>query len=325
MNFLHNKNLPIIKKEWMGNPIKEGRFQNLGKPIDTRFSKVLRWAMTPNPQRAEKKTDSWQLPITKHPVNHDGDYISWIGHATFLIKLGNTVLITDPMMNNLPVMKRKVQVPYNFDELPKIDYILLSHDHRDHCDENSLKQITARSNPEILTTLNLDGLLKRWLPQTIIQTAGWYQQYHLNESGLEIFQLPARHWSKRGLFDDHQRLWGSFLIRYKDLTIYFSGDSGYDAHFGDIKILFPKIDIALMPIGAYKPSWMMKEVHMNPQESHRAFQDLGAELFVPMHYGVFDLADEPMSEPITWLRKIAKDNGLNGRLKELAVGEIWKL
>lgn len=325
MDFLHNKDLPVIKKGWKGNPIKAGRFHNLGKPIDTRFSKVLRWAMTPNPQREEKKIDTWQLPVTKHSTNHDGDYISWLGHATFLMKLGNTVFITDPMMGNLPVMKRKVPVPYSFDELPKIDYILISHDHYDHCDENSLKQIAAQSNPEILTTLNMDGLLRNWLPQTVIQTAGWFQQYQLNESDLEIFQLPARHWSKRGLWDDHQRLWGSFLIRYKELTIYFSGDSGYDAHFSEIKSLFPKIDIALMPIGAYKPSWMMKEVHMNPKESLSAFQDLGAKFLVPMHYGVFDLADEPMSEPIMWLRKSADENGLNGWLKELVAGEIWRL
>ncbi len=325
MDFLLNENLPVIKKGWKGNPVKYGRFQNLGKPIDTRFSKVLRWAVTPNPQRELKKIDTWQLPVTKHLTNHDGDYISWLGHATFLMKLGNTVFITDPMMGNLPVMKRKVPVPYGFDELPKIDYILLSHDHYDHCDKNSLKQISARSNLEILTTLNMDGLLRNWLPQAVIQTAGWFQQYHLNESGLEIFQLPARHWSKRGLWDDHQRLWGSFLIRYKELTIYFSGDSGYDAHFGEIKTLFPKIDIALMPIGAYKPTWIMKEVHMNPKESHLAFKDLGAKFFVPMHYGVFDLADEPMSEPIMWLEEIAVCSGFDGRLKDLAVGEIWKL
>lgn len=265
------------------------------------------------------------LPIVHEPLRLEGSFITWLGHASFLIKLGSTVLITDPVLGTLPMIKRWAPVPYTLEELPRIDFVLLSHDHRDHCDEQSLKQIAGRFKPQMLVPLNMQDLLSGWVPDITIQEAGWYQQYSLDRSGLEVFFLPARHWGKRGLLDDHRRLWGSFLIRYKQITIYFGGDSGYDAHFKEIASLFGKIDIALLPIGAYKPSWMMKEVHMSPPEAHLAFEDLKASLLVPMHYGVFDLADEPMGEPISWLRKIMQQHAASERLKELAVGEAWTI
>jgi L-ascorbate metabolism protein UlaG (beta-lactamase superfamily) len=151
-----------------------------------------------------------------------------------------------------------------------------------------------------------------------VQEAGWYQKYQINHE-VEVYLMPAKHWNRRGLFDFNKTLWGSFIIRYKGTTIYFAGDTSMGDHFEEIARLFPDIDYCLLPVGAYKPESIMKEAHLSPQEAYKAFHLLAGKTFIPMHFGTYDLGDEPLGEPKRVLEAYADNN-----IKIVKVGEVVK-
>ena len=184
--------------------------------------------------------------------------------------------------------------------------MLISHGHFDHLDTNSIKKF---NNSMALIPLNMSGIIKDLNPTITTQEAGWYQEYNINEI-FQVFFMPSRHWHRRGAFDTNKVLWGSYVIKTKEKTIYFTGDSAYSKHFSDAALFFPSIDIALMPIGAYSPRKIMKNNHMNPEESLQAAKDLKAKLIIPMHFGTFDLSDEPLGEPEKIFRKIGKEENI---------------
>ena len=292
-------------------------------PFVPRMSDVLKWMFTTNVQRNEKKHDKFRLTVTNDLGfrSHKKDCIIWLGHATFYIRLSGISILIDPVFFNIPFVKRYAPCPFTPDVFNHLDYLLISHDHRDHCQEKSIRHLSAL-NPQmqILTGLNMEPLLRPWSKTLTIQMAGWYQQYATSKA-IEIYFLPTRHWSKRGLGDDNKRLWGAFVIRSKDRTIYFSGDSGYGNHFAEVKHLFQKIDVAMIGIGAYKPEWFMHPNHVSPTDAVKAFHDLEANIFIPMHHGTFDISDEPIGEPLRVLRKFQNENKINGCLAPLNVGE----
>ena len=154
--------------------------------------------------------------------------------------------------------------------------------------------------------------------------AGWYQQYK-TVSEVSVYFLPTRHWSKRGLSDENKRLWGAFVIQSIDKTIYFGGDTGYDNHFKELKQLFPKVNMAIIGIGAYKPEWFMHPNHVSPQDAVKGFNDTGAEIFIPMHYGTFDISDEPVGEPLRIVQQLELENKIRGKLKVLGLGESFEM
>lgn len=156
----------------------------------------------------------------------------------------------------------------------------------------------------------MSKLIQKINPTIITQEAGWYQQYVIAED-FDIYLLPAHHWHKRGLADKDEVLWGSFLIKTKYKSIYFGGDSGYSKHFKDIYKTFGKIDIAILPIGTYAPRWFMRPSHMNPTEALKAYRDLHATTLIPMHFGTFDLSDEPLGEPEQILQKIGEKENIH--------------
>jgi L-ascorbate metabolism protein UlaG (beta-lactamase superfamily) len=197
----------------------------------------------------------------------------------------------------------------------------MSHDHRDHCDKNSLRKI-RKLNPEIqyFTGLNMDKIMRKFLHKAAGQSAGWYQQFNTTGLGFNLYFLPTRHWSKRGFFDTNKRLWGSFILEIDGKTIYFGGDSGYGSHYKEIVSLFPNIDIAILGIGAYEPEWFMESNHSSPEKSYQAFLDLNAKQFIPMHYGTFDLSDEPIGYPAQVLEEIKKREG-DSRIVIPSLGE----
>jgi len=153
------------------------------------------------------------------------------------------------------------------------------------------------------------------------QEASWYQEYNISED-IRIIFLPAKHWGRRGLNDFNKTLWGSFLIIANGMKIFFAGDTAYcEDLFKEIRQLFGDIDICLLPIGAYSPAFLMQREHTNPEEAVQAFSDLGGKLFIPMHYGTYDLSNEPLGEPIVRLRQRAIEKGVENQIKELSVGE----
>lgn len=222
----------------------------------------------------------------------------WLGHAAFLFRIKNKLILTDPCLYDLPGIKRQFPSPFRTNELKGIDYILLSHSHRDHFDSTSMREIVrANPNVQIYCPLKMEPLVKRIGGRRITE-AGWYQEFPADENGIRIVFLPSKHWNRRYVHDTNRELWGAFWIGTETQSIYFAGDTAYHSHFADAKETLPKIKHAFMPIGAYKPNFMMKSSHTSPEEAIQGFKDLGAELFVPMHYATYDLSDEPLDEPM---------------------------
>ncbi len=320
-----NENLPTIKSDWQGTPVdQKGRFVNAEFPFLPSTIDMLKWQFGTKPQKEEKQIDTTRLAV-KDPtefLQSGKDGILWLGHAAFLIRVRGVNILLDPVFGKPPLVGGLVDVPSPIDELPPIDYILISHDHRDHCDEATIKQLTTKfPDAKILAGLRMDELLDDWKsPSSEIQTAGWYQQFSTDER-LKIFFLPVRHWSRRGLFDTNQRLWGGFVIQGAEKTVYFSGDSGYGSHYQELAALFPKIDYFIVGIGAYKPIWFMKPNHNAPAEAFQGFVDAKADVLIPMHFGRFDLSDEPPGEPIRLLRENAAQSNLSDKIKVLQINE----
>lgn len=326
--FVYNSSLPFVKANFNGNRVNDDQFTNYPYPDpDASFKKVIQWKLSPNPQKQEKKADTFklvpqflpQLPEAPH------SYLIWLGHATFLIKLGEVTILTDPIVGRLPFIRRKAPLPIAVDEIKGIDYILISHAHRDHYDQKSLNKI-LKNNPgvEILGPLRISNLLNKLSIQPPHQEAGWYQQFEVKKD-VKLVYLPAIHWHRRGLFDLNEILWGSFYISDGKKSIFFAGDTSYNKHFKTIADVMGKTDICLMPIGAYKPEAMMQASHLSPDEAVKAFNQLNAEVMIPMHYGTFDLSDEPLGEPIRRLGQLTEEGVLNGELQVLQPGEIFPL
>jgi L-ascorbate metabolism protein UlaG (beta-lactamase superfamily) len=248
----------------------------------------------------------------------------WLGHAGFLLRAAGVSLLFDPVLFSSLGLRHRHALPCAPEAVTGIDYLLLSHGHRDHLDAQTVR-LLARQNPKmrVLSSLGMAPLLGGLAPALPVQEAGWWQQYDLGpDAPLEIFYLPAAHWHRRGLLDTNRVLWGSFLIRTPDRLIYFAGDTAYGDHFEAIEKLFGPVDVVLMPIGAYKPAFMMSQSHVNPHEAARAANVLRAGHVVPMHYGTFDLSDEPASEPLRQLTEVAAGGMLRGQLHVPAVGEV---
>ncbi len=319
-----NPDLPFVKADYEGVPLKDGRYTNEHPHPFPGFGDILRWQLGSNPQKQEKKTDDFRVPTQSDHSFFDTqeDIVVWLGHASFFIRFQGVNFITDPCLRDLPMIPRLAKLPFGTDQIRNIDYILMSHGHRDHFDVDSLKLI-LKNNPkaEFLAPLRL-GKLIRALGHKLYQEAGWYQSFQGTRE-LDIHFLPAKHWNRRFLTDTNTMLWGSFYLSNGSKNLYFAGDSGYASHFADIGELYPDLDLCLMPVGAYKPSFIMEHSHTSPTEAVQAFHDLGGKRFIPMHYGTYDLSDEPIGEPVRILRKLQKEQQIKGEYLELGLGEAY--
>ena len=328
VDYTSNPDLKTIlpKNRWQGTPLDaKGNFVNHEFPFTPHFSDVSKWQRQTNPQKAEKKSSTWRLQPSRNQdwLTDNQDCIVWLGHSTFFFRLNGVTLLTDPVFESPSIlMKRYVDFPLDPTLLQGLDFVLLSHDHRDHLDKSSL-QLLAKQNPNVkyLTGLKMETLVQQFTGSKHIQTAGWYQQYEIGDAPIEIYFLPARHWSRRGLFDTNQRLWGAFVLKTTNTTIYFSGDTGYGSHLREAGAIFLGIDYAIIGIGAYKPEWFMSPAHISPTDAAKAFNEMNAKHLIPMHYGTFDLSDEPLSEPPAILRHLEKEGKIKGTLHLPKPGE----
>jgi N-acyl-phosphatidylethanolamine-hydrolysing phospholipase D len=248
---------------------------------------------------------------------HDGDLaVTWMGHSSVLIEFGGFRVLTDPVWGTyaspLPTssLRRWVAPPLPLEQLPPLDVILVSHNHYDHLDAPTIRQL-ARLHPEAswLTPLGVGTLLRR-LGARGIRELDWWQETEVGPA--RVAATPAQHFSARGIHDRNRTLWAGFTVRVGERAIYFAGDTGYFPEFGPIGQRFGPFDAVMLPIGAYEPRWFMRPVHMNPEEAVLAYRDLDdsaarglaargttAEpmILLPIHWGTFKLTDEPMDEP----------------------------
>jgi L-ascorbate metabolism protein UlaG (beta-lactamase superfamily) len=273
--------------------------------------------------------DDW-VASGKPPAVSSEPRITWLGHSTFLIQIAGVNIITDPVFGDLSVLfPRKTPCGVAFDDLPRIDIVIISHNHRDHMDKNSLKRLQKRDNPLCLVPLKCGPLMHKWGVTDIKELDWWGFFYDANRytDDMFLFFLPAWHWSGRALYDENTTLWGSWMIQAHGKTIYFAGDSAYHQEFYKaIAQAFPPIDVALMPIGPNEPHESVKDEHMSAEEAGQAFIDLKAKAFIPMHWGTFWLGTDSFIDPITRLNKWwavhAADATLAGKkLKLVKLGE----
>jgi L-ascorbate metabolism protein UlaG (beta-lactamase superfamily) len=252
-----------------------------------------------------QKIQSWLIPH-QVPQRSSEPVITWVGHATFLIQVGNINILTDPIFGQPSLFFPRILPPgIAFENLPPIDLVLISHNHRDHMDEETLIALKQK-NPYIAVWVPQGD--KRWFDKRGFIDAReymWWDQEIFRDfasNSIICSFLPSSHWSQRGLFDKNKSLWGSWMIEHQGHAIYFAGDTAYHKHFVQIADQFNAIDTALMPIGPCDPDPWMRFAHMNAQQAGRAFIDLNAHHFIPMHWGTFPLGDAEFEKPIFRLR-----------------------
>lgn len=286
-----------------------------------RFSDIMRLMWTGGSRAPLGDAD--RIPVLRQglaPVSASDTALTWVGHATYLLRMSGACVLTDPVWSaRIPGVPRRVSPPgVAFADLPKVDAIVISHNHYDHLDAPTVDRF-ARTTP-VLVPAGLGSWFRRKGFTEVVEL-DWWESVEI--AGLTFDFVPAQHWSRRGLFDSCRTLWGSWVITGPDgRRLYHAGDSGYGPHFAEIGRRFPGIDVAMLPIGAYAPRWFMRPVHMDPTESVRALGDLGAARLASMHWGTFALTREPLTEPLTWLRKAWREAGRDpDELWDLAVGE----
>jgi N-acyl-phosphatidylethanolamine-hydrolysing phospholipase D len=224
--------------------------------------------------------------------------LTWIGHATFLVRLDGVRFLTDPVFAHRvsPLSfagpQRLVAPGVPLADLPPVDFAVISHDHYDHTDVAAIRALAERG-VRFVTPLGVGELVRRAGGHAV--ELDWWQTAEV--AGLRVHCVPAQHFSGRGLFDRNRRLWAGFVVEGPTRRIYHAGDTGYFGGFAQIAARLGPIDLALLPIGAYLPRAMMQRVHLDPEEAVRAALDLRARATVGMHFGTFDLADEPLDEP----------------------------
>lgn len=283
-------------------------------------------------KRMAGKIASWVSQST--PVHASNEpIITWLGHATFLIQIGGVNILTDPIFGNASFLfPRILPVGLSIDELPQIDVILISHNHPDHMDSPSLKALKSRF-PDVSVYVPFGD--KQWFDKKgFVKPVEhmWWQEtvFSINKKieGVRFTFLPAAHWSKRSLFDTNKSLWGSWMIQWKDHTVYFGGDTAYSHHFKVIADNFPSIDVALLPIAPGEPHEWMKRTHINAEQAVHGFIDLGAKHFIPMHWGTFAFGTDHFEDPIyllnaTWKKLSAQLT--DKMLHRVRVGQLWHL
>jgi L-ascorbate metabolism protein UlaG (beta-lactamase superfamily) len=203
--------------------------------------------------------------------------------------------------------------------LPGVDLLLVSHNHYDHMDFSTLRKLRRRWAPKVATGLdNARHLMKTGIHSAV--ELDWWEAADL--AGARVTYVPAQHFSARGLYDRNRSLWGGFVVEAGGAVVYFAGDTGYSPYFAEIGQRFPRIDLALLPIGAYEPRWFMRGHHMNPAEAVRAHLDLKARRGIGMHFGTFQLTDEAIDAPVTALREARAEADLTDQdFDVLAFGE----
>lgn len=272
-----------------------------------------------------KVLKSWYAPVRPIPSSND-PAVTWIGHSTFLIQFKGFNIVTDPVFGSPSwFYTRAVKPGIAPNRLPHIDIILLSHNHSDHMDEESLMSLRGHQPLVMVPCGNASWFNENGF-NYVLEYTWWENQEIVLKNGslsLTITCVPAVHWSGRSLLDTNSALWSGWVISGDKHTIYFAGDTGYSKRqFDEIHTLFPSVTLALLPIGPNEPRNLISSVHMSAAEAVDAFLDLEAQWFIPMHWGTFRFGTDTFNAPIESLKKAWQDNNLqDDRLHILKFGQ----
>ncbi len=247
--------------------------------------------------------------------------VIWFGHSTFLLNMNGKMILVDPVFSGaaspFSFMVKRFQKPVlSLEELPDIDYIVISHDHYDHLDMESI-QFFLDKKVKFITPLGVGSYLRGWgVSKDLIFEKDWWESVKFED--IEFTATPAQHFSGRDGIHNNVTLWASWVIKSKESSVYFSGDSGYDTHFKEIGDKLGPFDVAFLESGQYNENW--GSVHMFPDEAAKAYKELRANKFFPVHWGMFVLSFHTWYDPIQRLEKLAKSENIN--LVAPKLGEI---
>jgi N-acyl-phosphatidylethanolamine-hydrolysing phospholipase D len=291
----------------------EGFRNNYAGAVAKPVSALLRWKMDQLreglPRPPQEPTPVTRPDLERLQANRSEASVTWIGHATTLVQCGGLNILTDPVFSEraspLPFAgPKRAQAPgIALDDLPPIDVVVISHNHYDHLDRASVVRLNKRSGGRTLFLVPL--ALKPWFEQQGVRHVvelDWWDRHVVG--GVEFRLVPVQHWSQRTTNDRNQTLWGGWAVFGPRFAWYFSGDAGYSRDFADTREKLADhardgklFDLALIAIGAYEPRWFMAPQHMNPVEAVQAHRDLGARRSIGVHWGTFELTDEPLDQP----------------------------
>ena len=290
---------------------RDGKYFNPWLPSENRgFGAFLKWRLFGKEAEYTDQELAYLPPVVPEAAkraaamkDQDRDYILWVGHATFLIRIDGEYWITDPVFSDqIVILRRKTPPALTASDLRGLGgpiNVILSHNHYDHLDEDSIRQMPRGTR--FYVPLGLGGLVRELHGGEVIEMDWW--QETVSAKGSRIICLPMQHWSRRITQGTNSNLWASFMILARKTSVYFAGDSGYFTGYREIGRRFPGIGYALMPTTAYRPRWFMHYSHMDVRESLNAFRDLGARHFIPTQWGTFHLGEEPPGYPGLDLRR----------------------
>ena len=280
------------------------RFFNPQGAAPPPLSDLLKWRR----ERVKGSAVAWPKAIPPAPpvqlpaqISAEEVAVTFIGHATFLLQFAGFTVLTDPVFGSragpfgLLGPTRVCPPALRLGELPRIDVVVLSHNHYDHLDIAALRWLAQHRSPQIIVPLGLKAWLAARGVANVVELDWW--QNHWAAEGLEAICTPAQHWSSRTPWDRCHTLWGGYWLRTRFGSLYFAGDSGWGPHFAAIQARLGSPGVSLLPIGAYEPRWFMAPAHMNPAEALNAHLALGSRRSLAMHFGLFCLTDEGIDAP----------------------------
>ena len=281
-------------------------FNPWGANATKSFSELMKWQFGGGKVDWPTKVENVVKPNLPTRVARKSVVVTFVNHATHLVQLEGLNVLTDPQFSERasPVSfagPRRVREPgVKFENLPKIDLVVVSHNHYDHLDLTSLKRLSDRFQPLIIVPLGNAKLLESEGIANVLEL-DWWQARELS-GGAKLTVVPSQHWSARGIFDRNRALWGGYVIEAGGVKVYFSGDTGYGPQFKDIVARLGSPDLSILPVGAYEPRWFMKVQHMNPEDAVLAHLDLRTRQSVGSHYGCFQLTNEGIETPAVELK-----------------------
>ncbi|ELR72910.1 Outer membrane protein romA [Fulvivirga imtechensis AK7] len=313
--------IPVIIGMSISAPKHEGpkmahfdgkQFKNPSGASAQGFAQVLKW-MTQRDQGPWKKLDVSYGP--KPPEITHSVRITFINHSSFLIQVDGVNILTDPVYSQRvsPFTKlgpQRMRPPgIRFEDLPPIDFVLISHNHYDHLDKPTVKRLYDIFQPMFVVPLGVDKYMKSLDIEKVV-SLDWWQEMPLNPE-LVVASVPAQHFSGRGMLDRDATLWCGFVLKRADGNIYYVGDTGYDQNiFKEVGQSFAPIKLSLIPIGAYVPKWFMSPVHISPEEAVQVHKDINSQQSVAIHFGTFPLGDDGQREPVEDLQKALKEQNI---------------
>jgi len=301
------------------------RFYNPNAPQAPGFRDALRWKLTTRPESSPSFIADVEPSIPPQRVDGSGLRVTLVNHSTVLLQQRGSNILTDPIWSarSSPFSwigpRRRRRPGVSWESLPHIDAVLISHNHYDHLDLPTMRQLATRGNSTFIVPAGVERLLRS---EKIgpVHALDWGESLSLPD--FIVHCVPALHFSARGLFDRNKSLWCGYVIEFRKRVVYFAGDTAFGPHFAQIRERLGAPQLALLPIGAYEPRWFMSPVHMGPDEAVRAHEILGAETSVAIHHGTFQLADDGLDTAKKELLALAsKDSFLvlnNGQFAEIA-------